>query len=162
MLGGWVAALLLVLGIAGAVRFFGETGEGALPLAGSSSGPAGSPLPIAFGTVLTSERLVPVEARTTTFRREDTFAYAVEDAPAAEQVFVAVARTDRATPELVQEPVAPQSVTGTPARIAFSVSAGSLLDAWGPGAYVMRVHLQPDGPAIAEGEFVLVEATTSP
>ena len=162
IIGGWLAALLLVLGVAGAVRLFGDSGNGAAPGAVPSGGVAVAPRPITFGTTLTPERLVPVEARTTRFGRDDTFAYAVEDAEPATQVFVEVRRTDGGAIETVQEPVDAQPVPDGPALIGFTVSAANLLDAWGPGVYLMRIYLDPAADAIAEGSFVLAEADPSP
>ena len=159
---GWVAALLLVLGIAGAVRLFGESADEG-PAASSPSANTGeTPLPIVFGTELTAERVVPVEARTTTFERGTTFAYAVDGGEPASEVYVAVERTDGGPRETVQEPVDAQVIPGAPALIGFTVPTATLLDAWGPGAYAMRIHLEPDAPPIAAGAFVLVEPAESP
>jgi hypothetical protein len=161
-LAGWVAALLLVLGIAGAVRLFGESGdEGAV--APSPSGSAGAvALPIVFGTELSAERVVPVSARTTSFERDDTFAYAVDGGQPAVAVYVGVERTDGGALETVQAPVEAQQIPDAPALIGFTVPAVALLDAWGPGAYVMRIYLEPDGEPIAGGRFILAEAPPSP
>jgi hypothetical protein len=162
MLGGWLVAVLLVLGIAGAVRFLGESADAGSPDASGAEGPAGSPHPIEFGTTLTPERLVPVEARAASFTRGDTFAYAVPDAEPAVEVFVEVRRVDGGPTALVQEAVEAQAIPDGPALIGFTVPADVLLDAWGPGAYEMGIHLAPDGPAIARGRFVLVEPPASP
>ncbi len=161
LIAGWVAALLLVLGIAGAVRLLGESGEGAV-VSSPSSDAAATILPIVFGTELTAERVIPVEARTTSFAPETTFAYAVDGGEPAEAVYVEVERTDGGPLETVQEPVEAQQIPGAPALIGFTVPTANLLDAWGPGAYVMRIYLEPDGEPIAEGAFVLLEASTSP
>lgn len=162
MIGGWLVALLLVLGVAGAVRFFGESGEGTVGGPnGSGSAPA-TPSGIIFGTLLTAERQIPVDARTTTFSRGDTFAYAVEEARPAQRVFVEVRRTGGGAVETVQEPVEEQLIPNAPGPIAFSVPAANLLDAWGPGEYLMRIRLAEDGPVIGEGPFVLGEASPSP
>lgn len=161
LIAGWVAALLLVLGIAGAVRLFGESGEGAV-VPSPSSDAAGTVLPIVFGTELTAERVVPVEARTTSFSPEMTFAYAVDGGEPAESIYVEVERTDGGPLETVQEPVEAQQIPDAPALIGFAVPAANLLTAWGPGAYLMRIYLEPEGTPIAEGAFVLVEASGSP
>jgi len=160
-LAGWVAALLLVLGIAGAVRLLGESGDegAAVP---SSSGPGAATLAIAFGTELSAERVVPVGARTTSFERADTFAYAVVGGESADAVYVEVERTDGGPLETVQAPVEAQEIPDAPALIGFTVPAANLLDAWGPGAYVMRIYLVPGDEPIAEGRFVLAEAASSP
>jgi hypothetical protein len=161
-LAGWVAALLLVLGVAGAVRLLGESGdEGAV--VPSPSGARGSTrLPIVFGTELSAERVVPVSARTTSFERGDTLAYAVGDGPTAEAVYVEVERTDGGPLETVQAPIEAQEIPDAPALIGFTVPAANLLDAWGPGAYMMRIYLDPSGEPIAEGGFLLAEAPSSP
>jgi hypothetical protein len=161
-LAGWLAALVIVLGIAGAVRILGESSDrgAVVPSPTSSSGTA--LLPIAFGTELTRERVVPVGARTTTFERGMTFAYGVEGGAPADAIYVEVRRTDGGPSETVQEPVEAQPIPGAPALIGFSVPAANLLDAWGPGAYLMRIYLDPGGEPIAEGAFVLVEAASSP
>ena len=162
MIGGWLVALLLVLGVAGAVRFFGESSEGAVGDPNGSGGPAATPGAIVFGTLLTPERQVPLDSRATSFSRGDTFAYAVEEAAPARQVYVEVGRTDGGAVETVQEPIEAQRIPDAPGPIAFSVPAAALLDAWGPGAYLMRIRLAADGPVIAEGRFTLAEASPSP
>ncbi len=162
MLAGWLAALLLVLGIAGAVRLLGESSDEAATVPSPSGAEGASLLPIVFGTELTAERVVPVEARTTSFEREMTFAYAVDGGEPAETIYVEVERTDGGTLETVQEPIDAQPIPEAPALIGFTVPSTNLLDAWGPGAYVMRIYLEPGSAPIAEGRFVLVEAAPSP
>ena len=156
-----MAALLLVLGIAGAVRLLGESGdEGAVvPSPSGAGGPA--TLAIVFGTELSAERVIPVGARTTSFERGDTFAYAVGGEP-ADAVYVEVERADGGPLEVVQAPIEAQAIPDAPALIGFTVPAAALLDAWGAGEYVMRIYLEPDGEPIAEGRFVLAEAPSSP
>jgi hypothetical protein len=161
-LAGWLAALVIVLGIAGAVRLLGESSDRGAVVPSPSSSSGNALLPIAFGIELTDERVVPVGARTTTFERGMTFAYAVEGGEPAEVVYVEVERTAGGPLEVVQEPIDPQEIPGAPALIGFTVPAANLLDAWGPGSYVMRIHLDPAGDPIAEGAFVLVEAAASP
>jgi hypothetical protein len=161
-LAGWVIALLLVLGIAGAVRLLGESGdEGAVVPSPSGAGGAAT-LAIVFGTELSPERVIPVDARTTSFDRSDTFAYAVGGGEPAEAVYVEVERTDGGPLEIVQAPIEAQAIPDAPALIGFTVPAAALLDAWGAGAYVMRIYLEPEGEPIAEGRFVLAEAPSSP
>jgi hypothetical protein len=162
MIGGWLVALLLVLGVAGAVRFFGESSEGALGGPDGSAAPGATPGAIVFGTLLTPERQVPLDARATSFSRGDTFAYAVEEAAPARRVYVEVGRTGGGAVETVQEPVEAQRIPDAPGPIAFSVPAAALLDAWGPGTYLMRIRLAAGGPVIAEGQFTLAEASQSP
>jgi hypothetical protein len=161
LIAGWVVAVLLVLGIAGAVRLLGESDDGAAVPTPTASGVV-TELPIVFGTELTAERIVPVEARTTTFEPGMAFAYAVDGGEPATEVYVEVARTDGGPIEMVQAPVEGQLIGEVPALIGFTVPAADLLTAWGPGAYVMRIYLDPEGAPIAEGSFVLVEAASSP
>jgi len=162
LIGGWLVALLLVLGIAGAVRLLGGNGDGSALLA-SPSPTGGGPLhPIAFGTALDATRLVPADALTNRFVREDTFAYAVPDAEPASVIYVEVRRVANGSAEVVQEPVDPQEIPGAPANIGFSVPAANLLDAFGPGSFEMRIYLDPASRAIAEGAFELVEPLSSP
>lgn len=161
LIAGWVAALLLVLGIAGAVRLLGESDDSAV--VPSPSGGAGATiLPIVFGTELTAERVVPVEARTSSFERGTTFAYAVDGGEPATAIYVEVERTGGGEPETVQDPVEEQEIPDAPALIGFTVPSDNLLDAWGAGEYVMRIYLEPDGATIAEGRFALVETAPSP
>jgi hypothetical protein len=162
LIAGWVAALLLVVGIALAVRLLGESGDEGAAVPTPSTDAALTILPIVFGTELSEERVIPVAARTTSFGPETTFAYAVDGGEPAAAVYVEVERTDGGPLETVQEPVDAQPITGGPALIGFTVPTVDLLTAWGPGAYVMRIYLEPDGQPIAEGAFVLVEASSSP
>ena len=161
-LAGWVAALLLVLGIAGrgsAVRRERRRGGRRCEPVGHDGG---ATLAIVFGTELSAERVVPVGARTTSFERGDLFAYAVDGGQPAEAVYVEVERTDGGPLETVQEPIEAQQIPDAPALIGFTVESAVLLDAWGPGAYLMRIYLEPGGEPIAEGRFVLAEAPPSP
>lgn len=159
---GWVAALVLVLGIAGAVRLFGESGDEGAVVPSPSRTDGVATLAIVFGTELSAERVVPVGARTTSFERGDLFAYAVDGGQPADAVYVEVERTDGGALETVQGPIEAQPIPDAPALIGFTVPAATLLDAWGPGAYLMRIYLVPGGEPIAEGRFVLVEAPPSP
>jgi hypothetical protein len=161
-LAGWVAALLLVLGIAGAVRLLGESADEGAAVPSPSGGDGAATLAIAFGTELSTERVVPVGARATSFERADTFAYAVIGGEPADAVYVEVERTDGGPSEVVQAPVEAQRIPDAPALIGFTVPAANLLDAWGPGAYLMRIYLEPGDEPIAEGRFVLAEAASSP
>jgi hypothetical protein len=161
-LAGWVAALLLVLGIAGAVRLFGESGDEGVVVASPSGTDGGATLAIVFGTELSAERVVPVGVRTTSFERGDLFAYAVDGGQPAGAAYVEVERTDGGPLETVQEPIEAQPIPDAPALIGFTVDSAVLLDAWGPGAYLMRIYLEPGGEPIAEGRFILAEAPPSP
>jgi hypothetical protein len=161
LLGGWLAVLLLVLGIAAAVRLLGGNGDGAALLPSPSVD--GEPVhAIVFGTALDAERLVPADAVTSRFVREDTFAYAVPEAEPASTVYVDVRRVAGGPAEVVQEAVDPQGIPGAPANIGFTVPAANLFDAFGSGSFEMRIYLDPESTPIAEGTFELVEPLSSP
>jgi hypothetical protein len=157
LIGGWLAALLLVLGIAAAVRIFGGNADGDALLPSASASAHAGPLPITFGTALDESRLVPGSARTTRFAAGDTFAYAVPDAAPASTVFVSVERTADGALEVVQPPSDAQPVPGAPGTIGFTVPADALFEAWGPGTYLMRVYLDAGDEPIAEGTFALID-----
>jgi hypothetical protein len=157
LIGGWLAALLLVLLIAAAVRLFGGNADGTAT-GPSASGATASPLPITFGTALDDDRRVPTDAETERFVREDTFAYSVGDAAPASTVYVAVRRVAGGPAELVQPGTDPQPIPGAPTTIGFTVPAANLFDAFGTGTYEMRISLEPEGQPIAIGTFELVEA----
>jgi hypothetical protein len=162
LIGGWLAALLLVLGIAAGVRLLGGNADGTalLPSAGASA--PTSPLPITFGTELDDDRLVTSASVTTRFTPDDTFAYSVADAEPASTVYVAVERTEGGEIELVQPASDPQPIPGAPARIGFTVPAANLFEAFGPGTYRMSISLEPNAVPVAEGTFQLIEPTASP
>lgn len=159
-IGGWLAVLLLVLGIAAAVRLFGGNADGDAPLASPSASAGGALHPITFGTALDAERLVPDDAVTSRFARGDTFAYAVPDAEPATAVYVEVRRVSPA--EVVQMPTDAQQIPGAPARIGFTVPTANLLDAFGAGSFTMLIYLDPESNPIAEGSFELIEPLASP
>jgi hypothetical protein len=161
LIGGWLAALLLVLGIAAAVRLLGGNGDGSAILPSPSSATGGPLHPIVFGTALDDERLVPADAVTSRFVGEDTFAYAVPDAAPASTVYVEVRRVAGGPAEVVQAPVDPQDIPGAPAHIGFTVPAANLLAAFGPGAFEMRIFLDSASGPIAAGTFELVEPLPS-
>jgi hypothetical protein len=162
---GWVAAILLVLGIAVVVRVLGGSGDGA-PTIGAgpsgSGGPTGDVAEIDFGTALDETTgQVAEDARASRFATGDTFAYSV--APRGEvpaQVYVEVRRTD-GTEGVAQEPVDAQTLPD-PRAIAFTVPAEDLLAVFGPGTYLMLIYAEPGGTAIAEGTFELVSVDASP
>ncbi|HEX5040312.1 MAG TPA: hypothetical protein VFW95_09275 [Candidatus Limnocylindria bacterium] len=158
-LAGWLVALVLVLGIAAAVRLLG--GNGGDVVATSPSPSAGSLPPIAFGTALDDLRGVVAGSETTTFMRGQTFAYSVPDAAPASAVYVEVVRVGGGPQETVQEPVEAQAIANGPGPIGFTVPANILLDVFGPGRYVMTIYLDPAGRPIASGAFELVEAASS-
>ena len=160
---GWVAAAVLVGGIALAFRLLGGNGDGtevALLPSGSAASTAAT---ISFGTALdpaTGE--VAADARSDRFAEGDPFVYSVEPSgavPAA--VFVEVRRTSGGPTEVVQAPVDAQPLPN-PSVIAFSVPAADLLAVFGPGQYAMLIYADPEGDPIAEGSFELVAPAGSP
>ncbi len=163
-IGGWLAALLLVVGIAVVLRVLGGNGDGT-PIGASPSGSAsvGVAPEIAFGTALDpSSGQVADEARSERFVASDIFSYSVAPAGAIPpSVYVEVRRTSGGTEEILQEPVDPQPLPD-PNVIAFRVPAEDLLAVFGPGTYLMLIYAEPGGEPIAEGTFELVSADASP
>lgn len=160
---GWVAAALLIGGIALAVRILGGNGDGTVvdpPPSGSAGAAAQS---ITFGTSLdpaTGE--VAADARTERFAEGDTFVYSV--APSGQPpdaVYVEVRRTHGDLTEIVQEPVDAQRLPN-PEVIAFSVPVADLLAVFGPGTYLMLIFSDPADDPLAEGSFELVAPLVSP
>src|SRR6188508_2017401 len=156
-IGGWIAAALLIGGIALAFRILGGNGDGTV-VDSSPSGSTGSSVQdITFGTALdpaTGE--LAADARTERFAEGDTFAYSVAPSavvPAA--VYVEVRRTDGQEPEIAQEPVEAQQLPN-PAVIAFDVAAQFLFADFGPGTYEMLIYADPAGDPLAEGSFELI------
>jgi hypothetical protein len=164
LIGGWLAALLLILVIAAAVRIFGGNADGAAPLPSASTTASGAAerLAITFGTALDTQRLVDPATATARFVSGDTFAYSVSGADPASSVYVAVRRTAGGAAEVVQEAVDEQAIPGAPANIGFTVPAANLFEAFGPGTYEMFIYLDPAAEPIAAGSFELVEPLASP
>jgi hypothetical protein len=160
-IGGWLAAIFVILLIAAAVRLFGGNADGTAIGPSPSDGGA-SPLPISFGTELGEDRVVPSSVATSRFVRDDRFAYSVADADEASTVYVAVRRTSGGPLEEVQAAIEGQAIPDGPGPIGFSVPAANLFDAFGPGTYEMLIALEPNGDAIAIGTFELVAPTGSP
>ena len=162
-IGGWLAAGLLIGGIALAFRLLGGNGDGTVvdPTPSGSSGPAAAA--ITFGTALdqgTGE--VAADSRIDRFADGDTFAYSVPPSgtvPAV--VYVEVRRTGGGAAETVQAPVEGQPVRN-PDVIAFTVPAADLLAAFGAGQYLMLIYADPAGQPIAEGSFDLIASPVSP
>lgn len=160
---GWIAAIVLVIGIAIIVGLLGGNGDGTPVDPGQSASPsAGAVLPISFGTALdatTGE--VAENARTERFAAGETFAYSARTpgaVPAA--IFVEVTRIGGGEAEVVQTatPDNEQAITAGRPAIAFMVPVDALLEAWGPGEYRMRIFTEPGGEPLAEGTFSLVGA----
>ena len=162
--GGWLAALLLVVGIAVVLNVLGGNGDGA-PIGESPSGSANVTLAaeIAFGTALDpASGQVADAARSERFVAGDIFTYSVApDGPVPPSVYVEVRRTSGPAVEIVQEPVDAQPLPD-PSVIAFRVPTDDLLEVFGPGTYLMLIYAEPGGQPIAEGSFELVSADGSP
>ena len=160
-IGGWIAAVLLIIGIAVVVRVLGGNGDGTVV----TPSPSGSGVPgataITFGTALdTATGEVAADARVNRFADGDAFAYSVAPSGAVPPaVYVEVLEADAGEPE--QEPVDAQTLPN-PEVIAFSVPAADLLAVFGPGEYVMRIYADPAADPIAEGSFELIGADGSP
>jgi hypothetical protein len=162
-IGGWIAAALLIGGIALAFRILGGNGDGTV-VDSSPSGSAGSPTPaITFGTALdpvTGE--VAADARTDRFTEGDTFVYSVSPSGAPpDAVYVEVRRTDGGVVEIAQEPVDAQPLPN-PEVIAFSVPVADLLAVFGSGTYLMLIYADPASDPLAEGTFELIAPLVSP
>lgn len=121
---------------------------------------AQDPLPITFGAALdpaSGEAIQPTER----FRAGDLFAYSVQmtAAPGIGKIEVEIIRLNADGTETVAQPRSKgeQGIVATSRVFAFKVQASTLLDAWGPGGYAMRIYL-PDGvDPMAAGRFTLVE-----
>ncbi|MGH2380755.1 MAG: hypothetical protein ACRDG7_05990 [Candidatus Limnocylindria bacterium] len=162
-IGGWIAAALLIIGIAIVVRILGGNGDGAAIAPSPSGSGTTSAASIAFGTALDpSSGEVATDARSDRFADGDIFVYSVPPAgtvPSAVYVEIETAGTEPA--ETLQAPVDAQTLPN-PEVIAFSVPAADLLAVFGPGQFLMRIYADPAGDPIAEGPFELVGAATSP
>jgi hypothetical protein len=161
--GGWLAALLLVVGIAVVLNVLGGNGDGA-PIGAAPSGSTSvtAAAEIAFGTALDPvSGQVADAARTDRFVAGDTFTYSVApDGPVPAAIYVEVPRTSGATEEIVQEPIDADALPD-PNVIAFRVPTEDLLAVFGPGTYLMLIYAEPTGEPIAEGTFELVSADPS-
>lgn len=119
--------------------------------------PSAAPLTVTFGTTLDP---VTGEATNATdrFRAGDTVAYSVRlpAAPGIAKILVEIIRLDGETETVAQRP-SNQGIVKTSPVIAFTVPASTLLGAWGPGEYVMRMYLPDAQDVFATGRFTLVE-----
>jgi hypothetical protein len=154
---GWAAA---ALGVAVVAFLVGRAGsEAGLPSPNPLPSATG-PLPIAFGTALdpaSGEAIQP----TNRFRAGDPFAYSVRmaAAPGVDTILVEIIRLNDDGTETIAQPLADgeQGIVATSPVFAFKVQTSSLLDAWGPGVYAMRMYLPGEADPIAAGRFTLVE-----
>ena len=162
-IGGWIAAALLIGGIALAFRILGGNGDGTVVDASPSGSTGSSAQGITFGTALdpaTGE--VAADARTERFAEADTFVYSVApNGTPPDPVYVEVRRTDGGTAEVVQAPADAQPLPN-PQVIAFSVPAADLLAVFGPGTYLMLIYADPASDPLAEGSFELIAPLVSP
>ena len=161
-IGGWVAAVLLIIGIAAVVRFLGGNGDGTAVEPSPSGTSATSAQPITFGTALdTASGEVAEDARRDRFADGDTFVYSVPPAATVPPaVYVEVLTADAESAEPLQAPVDAQALPN-PEVIAFSVPAADILAVFGAGQYLMRIYADPADDPIAEGTFELIAATVS-
>lgn len=162
-IGGWVAAALLIGGIALAFRILGGNGDGTVVDPSPSGSTGSSAQGVTFGTALdpaTGE--VAADARTERFAEGDTFAYSVGPSGTPhDAVYVEVRRTDGQEPVIAQAPVEAQPLPD-PDVIAFDVAARFLFRDFGPGTYLMLIYADPAGDPIAEGSFELISPLVSP
>lgn len=159
LIGGWLVAVLLVLGIAGAVRIFGGNADGDAVLSTPTPAASVTRYAITLGTELGEDRVVPASAVTDRFVETDLFAYSVADAPPADSVYVGVRRIGGGPLETVQAATEAQAIPDGPATIGFRVPATNLFAAFGPGSYEMTIALTAEGEPIAAGTFELVATT---
>lgn len=162
-LAGWVAAIVIIGGIALVVRVLGGNADGvAVVPTPSPTTDAGPAAPIRFGTALdpaTGE--VAADAVTDRFVASDRFVYSHRPAdPPPSTVWVEVRRGADGTGEAVQSP-APHALAEDALVIAFDVPASALIDDFGAGAFQMRIALADGDPPAAVGSFELVVASPS-
>jgi hypothetical protein len=159
---GWVAAIVIVIGIAIVVGVLGGNADGdPVDPDGSAAPSAATPLAIAFGTELDETTWqVAAGAGTDRFIESDLFAYAVPPtATVPATVYVEVVRTGGGVEEVVQAAIPDEGDQTVPAgrpAIAFSVPAANLFTAFGPGEYRMRIFAEPGAEPLAVGTFTLV------
>jgi hypothetical protein len=152
---GWAAAALGV----GVVAFvIGRAGsEAGLPSPDPSPSAVGL-LPITYGPALdpvSGEAIQPTDR----FRDGDLFAYSVRmpAPPGVDTILVEIIRLNDDATETVAQPPSEQGIVATSTVVAFEVEASTLLDAWGPGTYAMRIYLPGGSDPFAAGRFTLVE-----
>jgi len=150
---GWGAAAAAVAVVA---FFVGRAGSEP-GLATPSPSPSAPPLSVTFGTALdpvSGEAVGPTDR----FRAGDEFAYSVRlaAAPGVGEILVEIVRLDGEV-ETVAQPPSEQGIVASSPVIAFQVHAATLLTAWGPGDYVMRIYLPEATAPFATGRFTLVE-----
>jgi hypothetical protein len=152
---GWAAAALGV----GVVAFVvGRAGSEAGLASPDPSPSAAPPLPITYGAALdpvSGEAIQPTDR----FRDGDPFAYSVRmPAPlGVDTILVEIIRLNDDATETVAQPPSEQGIAPTSPVFGFQVQAATLLEAWGPGTYAMRIYLPGGSDPFAVGRFTLVE-----
>ena len=162
---GWIAAVVLIVGIALVVRLLGGNGDGTAVDPEASPSPTSGPAAIAFGTALDpATGTVAADAATSTFAAGQTFAYSLDPGgrlPSA--IYVGVTRTAGDAPAVVQSAAeeGEQTLAEDATTIAFDVPVDVLLDAFGPGVYEMAIYLDPTEAPIGIGTFTLAAPASS-
>lgn len=152
---GWAAA---AIGVAVVAFVIGRAGsEAGLPSPAASQ-TAVALLSIKFGAALdpaSGEAIQPTDR----FREEDPFVYSVRMAtpPGVDTILVEIIRLNDDATETVAQPPSEQGIVPTSTVFAFEVEASTLLEAWGPGTYAMRIYLPGEPDPFAAGRFTLVE-----
>ncbi len=154
---GWIAVLGLVVGVAVIV---GRPGRDAGTAAATGS-PGHTPLTIAFGTAIDHASGEATDL-TANFRAGEPFAYSVRLPADVGQatIYVEVLQATPEGPRQVQAPQAQQTLPDRPV-IAYLVTTDGLLDAFGPGDFVLRIYLDPTAEPVAVGSFTVVPSPTS-
>ena len=165
LIAGWLAAIAVIVVIAIALQVLGGDGTGSPVVPGSTaSAAAEEPASITFGTALDADTgAVPPTAAVDRFTDGDTFAYSVPlPGPLPAVVYVEVERVAGGPMDIVQDAATEGEQDVPPGRtaIGFTVPATRLLEVFGPGEYVMRMHLDVADEPIAQGRFVLVGPPT--
>ncbi len=154
---GWGAAGAAVAIVA---FFVGRAGS-EVQVATPTPSPSSAALTITFGTALnpaSGEAVQPADR----FRAGDEFAYSVRlaAAPGVGKILVEIIRLDGASETVVQVP-SQQGIVATSPVFAFKVHTSTLLAAWGPGSYAMRIYFPGGSHPFATGRFTLVETPTA-
>ncbi len=149
---GWVAVVGLVVAVAFIV---GRPGRDAGTAAATGS-PAPTTLPVVFGTAIDHDSGEATQ-RTAHFRPGEPFAYSVRLATDVGQqtVYVEVLRATAEGLLQVQAPRAQKTLAERPV-IAYLVTTDGLIQAFGPGDFVLRIYLDPEAAPIAAGSFTVV------
>lgn len=156
----WLAWAAAALGVGVVAFLVGRAGsEAGLPSPTPMPSAAG-PLPILYGTALdpaSGEATQPADR----FRDGDPLAYSVRmpSAPGVDTILVEVIRLNADGTETVAQPQSrgEQGVVATSPVFGFQVQTSTLLEAWGPGDYAMRIYLPGALAPFAAGRFTLVE-----